>query len=214
MNPRRVHRSVSRSAAKVGSVETAERHQWQLNALTFLYAYTQYVLVHERVLAGLPPDKPAEIDTPRILKIAKTVEDMMLDFRKEDGLTGVEQRRVVRLARELKPHVYEKWPRRNASQTEWIASAAAHFYCEEHMNNGYIRMGRVFDPAMADRFLERVEFCRGQTATITKYANKVAIGEELTEGENNQLEVWKEDAINHLDNLDGDFGDIRMYVES
>ncbi|WP_181773597.1 hypothetical protein [Amycolatopsis pittospori] len=194
-------------------MEIAERHQWQLNALTFLYAYTQYVLVHERVMAGQPPDKPAELDQPRIVKLAKVVDDMILDFRKEDGLNDTERRRVVRIARELKPHVLEKWPRGSASLTEWIASAAAHFYCEEHVNNGYVRMGRVFDQDMADRFLERVEFCRGQTLTITKYANKVADGEPLTEGEENQLEVWKEDAVNHLDNLDSDFGDIKMYVD-
>ncbi len=194
-------------------METAERHSYQLNALTFLYAYTQYVLVHERVMAGLPPDKPAELDKPRILKLAKVIDDMILDFRKEDGMTGVERRRVVRISRELKPHIQSKWPRNDATLTDWIASAAAHFYCEEHINNGYIRMGRVFDPKMADSFLERVEFCRGQTATITKYANKVAAGEELTYGENNQLEVWKEDAVSHLDNLDSDFGDIRMYVD-
>ncbi|MEV6911273.1 hypothetical protein [Amycolatopsis sp. NPDC051071] len=193
-------------------MEIAERHQWQLNALTFLYAYTQYVLVHERVMAGLPPDKPAELDQPRILKIAKIVDDMILDFRKEDGLNDTERRRVIRLSRELKPHVREKWPRGD-SLTEWIASAAAHFYCEEHVNNGYVRMGRVFDQDMADRFLERVEFCRGQTVTITNYANKVADGEPLTQGESNQLEVWKEDAVSHLDNLDSDFGDIKMYAE-
>lgn len=194
-------------------MEIAERHQWQLNALTFLYAYTQYVLVHERVMAGLPPEKPAELDKPRVLRLAKVVDDMILDFRKEDGLSDLERRRVIRLAREIKSHVREKWPPRDASLTEWIASAAAHFYCEEHINNGYVRMGRVFDPDMADRFLERVEFCRGQTVTITKYAHKVADGEQLTYGETNQLEVWKEDAIAHLDNLDSDFGDIKMYVE-
>lgn len=194
-------------------MEIAERHQWQLNALTFLYAYTQYILVHERVMAGLPPDRPAELDQPRILKLAKVVDDMILDFRKEDGLNDTERRRVVRISRELKPHVQEKWPRGDADLTTWIASAAAHFYCEEHVNNGYVRMGRVFDQDMADRFLERVEFCRGQTMTITKYANKVAAGDVLTVGESNQLEVWKEDAIAHLDNLDSDFGDIKMYVD-
>jgi len=185
---------------------------WHLNGLMFVYAYLHYLLVHDRVLAGFPPDRVAETDDARTIKLVKVVDDMILDFRSDVGLNPTQRRRTLRIAGEIKRKVLATWPREDAEPNEWLAAIAAHLFCEEHINNGYIRMGRVFDPAMADRFLDRVEFCRGHCRVIAGYAAKLVAGEEFTHTEQNQIRYWQEYAVTYPEDVRKDFGDIRMYV--
>jgi hypothetical protein len=180
--------------------------RFQLNGLVLLYAYLQRVFVHAKVSAGAIPDP-----VPELLDVAGTA---IQSFDQDAGLSGEERRRLLDLTGEARSLMREHLPRPDAELPEQLASVAAALYAEEHVNNGIIHMGDIYDPEVADRFRQRIPHFRDQIAVITDFVGKATDGVPLTAEENAKLDSWFADVTGSAENIEQDFRQIEQYLGS
>ncbi|MEC3982564.1 hypothetical protein [Amycolatopsis sp. H20-H5] len=185
--------------------------RYQLNGLILLYAYLQRVFVHDRVGAGFP-GAAARTGPDPIPGLLDGVGTAIKTFDKDAGLSAEDGKRLLETTGSARSLMRAHLPRPDAALPEQLASVAAALYAEEHVNNGLVHLGDIFDPEVADQFRQRIPQFRTQVGVITGYVGKVTGGEPLTGEENAQLGSWFTNVTGSAAHIEQDFQRIEQYL--
>ena len=95
-----------------------------------------------------------------------------------------------------------------------LAVTASTIYAEEHINNGIIKMGELFNPEVQDRFMQHILYYRNRVALVNFVVQKESEGIELLQEDIEQIKKWYKETIQTAPYISKDFESIKEYLQS
>ncbi|WP_342559589.1 hypothetical protein NSQ95_09540 [Psychrobacillus sp. FSL W7-1457] len=187
----------------------------QYNGLVLLNGYLQRLYVYEKT-KGLLNNNSFNIEKmDTITQELKRVLEIAEDFNSKKMLD--EPNRVFlleiaditeKLCEEHKKEIIE-----SKTFKEEIAVTASSIYAEEHINNGIIKMGDLFNPEVKDRFMQHILYYRNRVAVVNSVVQKETDGTEQLLEDTFQIRTWFVQTLQNAEYISKDFESIKEYLQ-
>lgn len=119
---------------------------------------------------------------------------------------------IAHIAEELCEEYKNEMIKSNSFKEELAVTASA-IYAEEHINNGIIQMGELFNPEVKDRFMQHILYYRDRVALVNFVVQKESEGEEILQKDKEQIVTWYNQTIQNAQYISKDFESIKEYLQ-
>ena len=188
----------------------------QYNGLVLLNGYLQRLYVFEKTkgLLNNGSFNVEQIDT--ITQLLKKVIEIAEDFNSKKFLDEPNKNNLLEIAdiAEKLSEEYKNEITKSESFKDELAVTASTIYAEEHVNNGIIKMGELFNPEVQDRFMQHILYYRNRVAVVNFIVQKESEGTELLETDKEQIKRWYTETIATSQYIAKDFESIKEYLNS
>lgn len=187
----------------------------QYNGLVLLNGYLQRLYVHEKTKGVLNNGsfnvEKIDIITQQLKKVLEIGEV----FNSKKSLDEPNKNSLLEIA-EIAEKLSEEYKNemiKSKSFKEELAVTASAIYAEEHINNGIIQMGELFNPEVKDRFMQHILYYRDRVALVNSVVQKESEGEEISQKDKDQIVTWYNQTIQNAQYISKDFESIREYLQ-
>lgn len=179
---------------------------WQFNGLALLFGYLQRLATEDEIrrILGTPTDPVRSTALPPMLEAVR------------QALSAGECE-VGQIAR-LLPHVegwFDQWLPRSRAEGDLIDQVAVTgggIYGERAVNDSLILIGRRFDPAVADRFLQRRLFHEGRVRVVNQAVAALAARSAVPEPERSHIAAWYDQLVRNRPRIKSDLAAVRSML--
>lgn len=187
----------------------------QYNGLVLLNGYLQRLYVFEKTKGilnnGAFNVEKIDIITQQLKKVLEIAEvfnsKKSLDEPNKNSLLE-----IAHIAEELCEEYKNEMVKSNSFKVELAVTASA-IYAEEHINNGIIQMGELFNPEVKDRFMQHILYYRDRVALVNFVVQKESEGEEILQKDKEQIVTWYNQTIQNAQYISKDFDSIKEYLQ-
>ena len=187
----------------------------QYNGLVLLNGYLQRLYVYEKTKGVLNNGsfnvEKIDIITQQLKKVLEIGEV----FNSKKSLDEPNKNSLLEIA-EIAEKLSEEYKNemiKSKSFKEELAVTASAIYAEEHINNGIIQMGELFNPEVKDRFMQHILYYRDRVALVNSVVQKESEGEEISQKDKDQIVTWYNQTIQNAQYISKDFESIREYLQ-
>ncbi|MER2170382.1 MAG: hypothetical protein ABS938_07065 [Psychrobacillus psychrodurans] len=187
----------------------------QYNGLVLLNGYLQRLYVYEKTKGVLNNGsfnvEKIDIITQQLKKVLEIGEV----FNSKKSLDEPNKNSLLEIA-EIAEKLSEEYKNemvKSKSFKEELAVTASAIYAEEHINNGIIQMGELFNPEVKDRFMQHILYYRDRVALVNFVVQKESEGEEISQKDKDQIVTWYNQTIQNAQYISKDFESIREYLQ-
>lgn len=187
----------------------------QYNGLVLLNGYLQRLYVFEKTKGilnnGAFNVEKIDIITQQLKKVLEIAEV----FNSKKSLDEPNKNILLEIAHiteQLSEEYINEMTRSNSFKEELAVTASA-IYAEEHINNGIIQMGELFNPEVKDRFMQHILYYRDRVALVNLVVQKESEGVELLQEDKEQIETWYNETIQNSQYISKDFESINEYLD-
>lgn len=188
----------------------------QYNGLVLLNGYLQRLYVFEKTkgLLNNGSFNVEKIDT--ITQQLKKVLDIAEVFNSKKSLDEPNKNSLLEIAHiaEELCEEYKNEMIKSKSFKEELAVTASAIYAEEHINNGIIQMGELFNPEVKDRFMQHILYYRNRVAVVNSVVQKETDGTEQLLEDTFQIKTWFIQTLQNAEYISKDFESIKEYLRS
>lgn len=191
-----------------------KEEMWRFNGLVLLYAYLQRIFVHERILQLFG----AHGNPERLELLPAMIETVTEVVQSAETHKNISQEQVGSLIPVLER--VENWIADYLPKGEELddlhhrfAIAASAIHGEEHVNNGLIKLGELFDPGIADRFMQRVSGHKNNVGIASTVVAKTVRNEPIEESFVQKMENWYRDVSSNAGGMKSDLAGIRVMLQ-
>lgn len=188
----------------------------QYNGLVLLYGYLQRLYVHERTKGLLDNGafnvEKIDIITQHLKKI-HDITDVFDNNKKLDETNQALLLDIANVCSEMSDE-YKNEILNSKTFKDELAVVASTIYAEEHINNGIIKMGELFNPEIQDRFMQQILYYRNRVALVNAVVQKETEGKEISEKEKEQIKNWYVETSQTSSYMKKDFDSIKEYIQS
>jgi len=190
--------------------------QLQYNGYVLLYSYLQRFYVSEKVntMLGIGEMKDEKMESLKLL--LNELGEIGTYFQVNKALSLEYKDYLIGLTDKISGFTddYKKQITDAKTARDYIPLVASTLYAEEHVNNGIVHMGRLFNPEIADRYMQKIPYFRQRIGWINSIVYKIGEGKSLTEEETDQLKNVFSTVYQVKDEIDKDFATIKSYMSS
>lgn len=199
------------SAAEPEHQEINPKPDLQFNGLVLLNGYLQRLFVHKQIRLQLKKDDQQDASLPPLLDRLNAI---IGAFDKTKPMPSEQADQALDILHTVEQKMTDYLPAAPATAgfADKLAVAGSTIYAEEHINNGIIKMGEWFNPAVQDRFMQQVPYHRNRVALVNQAVHKTASSAPLSEHEQQTIEQWYEDVRRNEEGFQKDFTEIRAYI--
>ncbi|WP_298467507.1 hypothetical protein [uncultured Psychrobacillus sp.] len=188
----------------------------QYNGLVLLNGYLQRLYVFEKTkgLLNNGSFNVEKIDT--ITQQLKKVLDIAEVFNSKKSLDEPNKNNLLEIA-EITEKLSEEYKNEMIKSKvfkEELAVTASAIYAEEHINNGIIQMGELFNPEVKDRFMQHILYYRNRVAVVNSVVQKETEGTEQLLEDTFQIKTWFIQTLQNAEYISKDFESIKEYLRS
>lgn len=188
----------------------------QYNGLVLLNGYLQRLYVFEKTkgLLNNGSFNVEKIDT--ITQQLKKVLDIAEVFNSKKSLDEPNKNNLLEIA-EIAEKLSEEYKNEMIKSKvfkEELAVTASAIYAEEHINNGIIQMGELFNPEVKDRFMQHILYYRNRVAVVNSVVQKETEGTEQLLEDTFQIKTWFIQTLQNAEYISKDFESIKEYLRS
>ena len=190
--------------------------QLQYNGYVLLYSYLQRFYVSEKVntMLGIGEMKDEKMESLKLL--LNELGEIGTYFQVNKSLSVEYKEYLIGLTDKVRCFTddYKQQITDAKTTRDYIPLVASTLYAEDHVNNGIVNMGRLFNPEIADRYMQKIPYFRQRIGWINSIVYKAGEGKALTEEETEQLKNVFATVYQVKDEIDKDFATIKSYMSS
>lgn len=187
----------------------------QYNGIVLLNGYVQRLFVFEKVHSLLTQTNDNAEKMNNLISLLDTLGKIETDFTQTKKISEADvevTQAVLETTRSLmKEYICNLSS--EASFDEKIAIAASTIYAEEHINNGVIELGKLFNPDILDRYMQQIPYHQNRVALVNRIVHKKVANELITESETQQIDKWYSDVIQNKAGIDLDLNTIQRFLK-
>lgn len=187
----------------------------QYNGLVLLNGYLQRLYVFEKTKGllnnGAFNVEKIDIITQQLKKVLEIAEV----FNRKKCLDEPNRNNLLEIAN-IAEELSEKYKNdiiNSHTFKDELAVTASTIYAEEHINNGIIQMGELFNPEVKDRFMQHILYYRDRVALVNFVVQKELEGEENLQKDKDQIVTWYNETIQNSQYISKDFESINEYLD-
>ncbi|MEK3888877.1 hypothetical protein [Bacillus sp. FSL K6-3431] len=186
----------------------------QYNGIILLNSYLQRLFVFEKINSMLE-NSNEHIQINTISPLLDTIEEIGNEFNRTKQLSQEDKEKAHLIIGEtrklMKTYLHNISTYTNFE--EKIAIAASTIYGEEHINNGVIKLGELFNSEILDRYMQQKPYHQKRVALINHIVHKKVIDNLLTDDEMIQIEKWYDDVIQNKNGIESDLDTINRFID-
>ncbi|MFZ5826358.1 MAG: hypothetical protein ACOY94_18855 [Bacillota bacterium] len=186
---------------------------WQYNGLVLLCGYLQRLTAQDQILRWI--GQPAKHGRGAALpSLSDTVTAAMAALG-ERSLPEAQLRAIGRML----PEVETWWeacaprPRHETRLADRIAATGGAIFGEKRVNDGLIAMGRLFDPALEERFAKQALFHQGRLRVVSAVVSRLARRDTPPQPELSYMERWYDELLLRRDGIGADLHTVARLLE-
>ena len=188
----------------------------QYNSLVLLNGYKKRLYIYKKTKGilnnGAFNVEKIDIITQQLKKVLEIAEvfnsKKSLDEPNKNSLLE-----IAHIAEELCEEYKNEMIKSNSFKEELAVTASA-IYAEEHINNGIIQMGELFNPEVKDRFMQHILYYRNRVAVVNSVVQKETEGTEQLLEDTFQIKTWFIQTLQNAEYISKDFESIKEYLRS
>lgn len=167
---------------------TQQKARVQYNGLLLLTSYLHRVYVSEQIQVIL--HKKGDTRLQEVKSMLDDTGMMRAMFEQTKVLADTQQTKLLTLSAKVKLYMADFFPAGEAIFTDKLTVVAASLYGEQVMNDGILRMGKLFGEEVKGDFEKRVEFYKQRTKAMDIIVRNLEKNEETPEQMTNLVVQW------------------------
>lgn len=167
---------------------TEQKVRVHYNGILLLTSYLHRIYVSEQI-QGILHKKS---DT-RLQEVKTMLDDagmMRTMFEQTKELTDTQQTKLLSMSAKAKLYMADFFPQGEATFGQKLTLVAASLYGEQAMNDGILRMGKLFGEEVKTDFEARVQFYKDRTKAMDIMVNNLDKNEEIPEQMTTLVVQW------------------------